>query len=177
LSVKLKDRQEFDGGDAQLLEIGNLLNQTGICTTRFFRNPGAGMSGEASYVHLINDGPRGRSAQQRVAFPIVRVWIHHHTLHRRGCVVAFQVRSHATVVLWNNYAAPVWVQKNLARIKPHSAWGIKRPLDPISIELPQLQARHKHVPVMVGAVGRWVDRNDAARQGITFPLKEQQFHA
>jgi hypothetical protein len=61
-------------------------------------------------VHLVNDGPGGRPAQQCVAFPIVGVWIHHHALHRRGGVVAFQARSLAAVILGNNNAAPVGVK-------------------------------------------------------------------
>src|SRR5262245_25627711 len=60
LSVKLKHRQEFDGGDAQLLEIGNLLDQSGICATSLFRHPRAGMSSEPSNMHLIDNGPRGQ---------------------------------------------------------------------------------------------------------------------
>ena len=30
LGIELKDRQQFDGGDPELLEVGNLLDQTGV---------------------------------------------------------------------------------------------------------------------------------------------------
>src|SRR6476620_2113302 len=119
------------------------------------------MSGESSHVHLVNDGPGGRPLQPCVAFPIIGVWIHYHALHRCGGVVAFQARSIAAVIVGNNYAAPVWVKEDLGGVKPHPTFGIERSLDPISIKLPRLHARQEYMPVMVGTVGRWVDRNDA----------------
>ena len=130
LDVELEHRQQLDGSDAELLEIWNLLDQTGIGAACFFRNPGTGMARETSHVHLVNDGPGGGAVQRRVAFPIVSVGIHHHALHRRGGVVAFEASSIAAVIPGNNYAAPVRVEENLGGIKPHPARGIEWPLRP-----------------------------------------------
>ncbi len=108
LRIELEHRQQFDGGDAELLKIRNLLDQAGVSAARFFRKPGAGMAGEASHVHFINDGSRGRPMQWRVAFPIVGVGIHHNALHRgrrhcrlqrarpRGCSSSEQPRHGRT---------------------------------------------------------------------------------
>lgn len=72
----------------------------------------------------------------------------------------------AAVILGNNYAAPIQVEKNLDGIKPHPARGIERPLDPIPVKLPRLNARHEYVPIMVGTVGREIDRDHARGLGI-----------
>src|SRR5262249_1988593 len=69
LGIELKYRQQFDGGDAESLEIWYLLDQTGIVATVFSRNPGTGMARETSHVHLVNDGPRGGITQRCVVFP------------------------------------------------------------------------------------------------------------
>jgi hypothetical protein len=85
--------------------------------------------------------------------PNRRRWIHHHALHRRGGVVAFEARGIAAVILGNNHAAPIRIEQNLGGIEPHPVRGIERPVDAIAVKLPGLHARHKYVPIMVGAVG------------------------
>ncbi len=100
LDVELEHRQQFDGCDAELLKIGNLLDQAGISAALLFGNSGIGMARETCNVHLVNDGPGGRAPQRRVAFPIVRVRIHHHALHRRGGVVAFEARRRCGCNSW-----------------------------------------------------------------------------
>ena len=62
LGIELEHRQQFDGGDAELLEIGDLLDQAGIGAARLLGNAGTGMAGEAAHVHLVDDGPRGGPA-------------------------------------------------------------------------------------------------------------------
>ena len=109
--------------------------------------------------------------QQCVVFPIVRVGIHHHALHRRRGVVTFETRSIAAVILGNNKAAPVWVKKNLGETKPQAVAGVRWPLHPIGVKLSRLHARHERVPVIVGTAGRGIDRNDARGPGIILPVK------
>ena len=135
------------------------------------------MEGKTSHVHLVNNGPGGRPTQQDVAFPIVSVGIHDDALHRSGSVVAYLARSLPAVIPGNNYAAPIGVEENLGAIKPHPAAGVERPLDPIPVELARLQARHEEVPIIVGTVGRGIERDHARGVDIIFPVKEQQLHS
>ena len=51
--VELVDRQQFDGGDAQLFQIGDLLDQPGKVPG--LRDAGGGMAGEAADVQLVDD--------------------------------------------------------------------------------------------------------------------------
>ena len=126
LGIELKHRQQFDRGDAEFLEIGDLLDQPGIGAAGLLGDAGTGMAGEAAHVHLVDDGPRGRPSQRRITFPIVRARIHHHALHRRRGVVAFSTGSVAAVVLRNNDAAAVRVEQDFGRIKPHPFGRIER---------------------------------------------------
>src|SRR5215469_11598954 len=132
------------------------------------------MACETSNVHLVNDRPGGGALQRCVAFPIVAVSIDHDALHRDGCVVAFEASCIATVIPGNDYTAPVRIKKNLGGIKTHAAGGIERTVDPISIKLPRAQAGHELMPIVVGAVGRGIDRNYARGPGIIFLIKKQQ---
>src|SRR6266436_7355281 len=60
LSVKLKYGKKLDRRDPELLKVRNLLDQAGIRTSKLVRYTGTGMPGEASHMHLVNDGPRSR---------------------------------------------------------------------------------------------------------------------
>src|ERR1700722_5275111 len=104
LHVKLEDRQQLDGGNAELLEIRNLFDQAGISAALIRRDSGAGMPREASHVHLVNNGAGRRVAERRVALPIVAGGIDQHTLHRRGSVIARERRGIAGIVCRNRYA-------------------------------------------------------------------------
>ena len=125
LGIELEDRQQFDGGDAEFLEIGNLLDQTGIGAASVLGDAGTGMAGESAHVHLVDDGPGGGPFQRRITFPIVRRRVHHHALHRRRRVVAFSTGSVTAVVFRHNDAAAIWIEQHFGRIKPHPLRGIK----------------------------------------------------
>ena len=47
-------------------------------------------------------------------------------------------------------------------------------MDSISVELSGVDARHKHVPIMICAVGIWIDSDHMYRLRIIFPVEEQQ---
>lgn len=44
-------------------------------------------------------------------------------------------------------------------------------------KLSRPHARHEYMPIMVGTIGHWIDRDHACRSGIIFPVKEQQLYA
>ena len=177
LGVELKDGQQLDGGDAEFLQIGNLLDQAGIGAALRLGHAGAGMAGETAHVHLVNDRPRGRPAQRRVAFPVVGARIRHHALHRRGGVVAGLGGGFTTVLRRHHHAAAIRIQQHLGRIEPHPARRIGRPMHTIAIELARLHSRHERVPVVIGSVCAWIQFDGPAGSGIVGPIKEQQLHA
>ena len=56
LGIELKHGKQLDRGNAQLLKVGDLLDQSGVRATFRFRQPGAGMRGETAHMHLVDDG-------------------------------------------------------------------------------------------------------------------------
>src|SRR5438477_8634020 len=125
LRIKLKHRKQFHRSDAQCLQIRNLLDQPGICSTFLFGNAGAWMSRETTNVHLVDDRARAWRTKRRVALPVVRRRVNHDGLHRNRGVVSLARRCGAIVVLRNHYAAPIRVKQNLRRVEAQATTGIK----------------------------------------------------
>ena len=61
LRVELEHRQQLHRGDAERLQVRNLLDQSGVGAALSGRDAGARMLREAAHVHLVNDGLRGRT--------------------------------------------------------------------------------------------------------------------
>src|SRR5206468_1708455 len=100
LTVELEHRQQLHRGNAELLEIRDLLDQAGERAARRLSDPGTRVASEAADVHLVNDGAGGRLAQRDVCLPIVSARIDDNALRRRRSVVAFSLRSLAAVIFW-----------------------------------------------------------------------------
>ena len=179
LGVELEHRQQLDRRDAELLKIRNLLDQAGERAARLLGDAGAGMAGEAAHVHLVNDGPRGRPLQRRVAFPVVRGRIDHHALHRRRGVVALPcARLAAVVSSGTTTPRPYGSSRTLAGSNRRPARRIERSLDAIAVDLPGLHTRHER-RASSGTCG-WPQgsrRITRGGRGVVLPIEEQQLHA
>ena len=71
---KLVDRKQLDRGHAQLLQIGNLLDEPGECAG--MRHARRGMPGEAAHVHLVDDAVDQRNVERLIVLPVEMV-LHH----------------------------------------------------------------------------------------------------
>jgi len=89
LRVELKNRQQLYGRDAQVPQIGNLLDQARIRSAQMLGQPRACMAREPAHVHLVDHGAVERLAQRRIVLPIVVVRVDDHALHGVGRVVAW----------------------------------------------------------------------------------------
>ena len=123
LGVEREHRKQFDGGDAEFPEIGDLLDQSRERAPGLLTDPRARVASESADVHLIDDGARGGPAQREVSLPVVRARIDDHALHRRRRVIAFPSRGLAVVVLRNDHAPAVRVQQDLGGVEPQPARG------------------------------------------------------
>src|SRR5215471_8820511 len=129
LPVELEYRHELDRGNAEPLEIRDLLDHAGERAARLLRDARARMTGETRDVHLVHDGPRRRSPERDVAVPVVGRDVDDHALHRRSRVVAEAPGGVAAVGLGHHDPATIRIQENLARIEPHAGRRIERALD------------------------------------------------
>src|SRR5262249_39512801 len=136
LRVVLKHRQELDSGDAKALEIRDLLDQSGVGAARGLRHARARMARETAHVHLVDDRSRGRTAEWRVFFPIVRGWIDDDALHRGRRVVAVTRRPGSTVAARYGHAASVRIEQDLHRIEAMAVLRIGWAPNAVGVELP-----------------------------------------
>ena len=177
LGVELEHGQKFHCGDAELLEIRDLLNQAGVRSPSLLADSGIRMTSESADVHLINDGTGRRQLQRAVSLPIVSAWIDDNTFHCGRGVVALSPGGLAVVVPRNDDAATVGIQQNLRRIEPKSARGGRRPIDSVAVNLSWPHAGYKRVPVVVSAARCWIDPNQTGRTGVMLLVEEQEFDA
>src|SRR5262245_52406714 len=131
------------------------------------------MSCEAAHVHLVDNRPRGRPIKWCVPLPIVGVHIYDHALHGSRGIFAGLPSSVATVVLWNNHAAPVRIEEDFVRVETHSAPRIENSFSPKAVNLPSFYARYKNVPIVIGPVSCRINRNHTRRPSIIDTIKKK----
>ena len=177
LGVELEHRQQLHGRHPEVAEIRDLLDQAGVGAARLLSDPRARMAREPAHVRLVHDCARGRPAQRRVPFPLVRVRVHHHALHRRGGVVTVLGSRSAPVAVRHDHAAPVRVEEHLLGVESQPARRVGRTLHAIAVDLAGAQARHEHVPVVVRAVDGGIDADCPGGPRVVDAVEEQQLHA
>ena len=174
LGIELKHRQQLDGGDAQSLEVRDLLDHAGISAAALLGDAGALVAREPSHVHLVHDGPSGRSPEWRVTFPVIHRWVRHHALHRGRGSVAFLARRLATVASRHHHASGIRVEQDLGGIESHAVRRILRSRHPIAIYLSRLNAGYEDVPVVVRAVDRGIQANRASWASLINTIEEEE---
>jgi hypothetical protein len=132
------------------------------------------MTREAAHVHLVHDGPRGWALKGNVALPVVYGDVDDDALHRGRRVLARPACRVATVPRGNHDAAAVRIEEHFVGIEAHPARGVERALHLIAVQLARSHVRHEHVPVVVRAVGRWIEANRARRPGVVDTIEQQQ---
>ena len=80
-----------------------------------------------------------------------------------GGVVAGCAGGLAAVALRNGDGAAVRIEQDFVGIEAQAARGVERPVDAIGIDLAGCDAGHEDVPVVIGAVGYGIERDDARR--------------
>ncbi len=175
LRIKLENRKKLHRGDAKVLEIRDLLDESAESAACRFRDAGAWMPRKSLYMHFIDNRLRGWPSEWCVAFPVVQTWIHDHAFHRRGGIVTFWSRRFTGVVPRNGDSAAIRVEQDLRRIKTHSFGGIERPVNPVPIQLSRLQAWNEDMPVVISAVGGLIQPDHVRGTLVIFVIEEQQF--
>ncbi|MCY1233094.1 hypothetical protein D9M72_456150 [compost metagenome] len=176
---ELVHRHEFDGGDAQLLQVGD---DRGVCNAGVgaalvFRNLGVQL-GQALDVGLVDDGLVVRHAGQVVAVPVEERVDHHTHHHVRGgiCIVAGIGIAH---VVGEQCGVPVdlavhglciGIQEQLVRVEPVPGVGIVGAVDAVSVLLAGLDVRQVAVPYIA------VDFEELDPGFNTLVVEEAQFN-
>ena len=176
LEIKLENRQQFDGGNPEILQVGNLLDQPAICATLAGSNPRIRVSSEAGQVHFINHSLGVGMPQRLVPFPIVSTGWRDDTLHRLGRVVARRGGRIAIVAARHSHGTAIGIQQHFLWIEPEAPRWVERPVDAITVELPWPNLRDESVPIVVGSVPLPIEREDMRGHRGIDRIKEEQLH-
>src|SRR5579863_9486199 len=111
--IKVKDRQQFNSGDAQLFQVRYFLNDTGegswVLAARGVRFR------EATDVHLVNNRLVHWPVEWAIILPVVPGGINNHAAHGR-CQIIFRPAGVATIPERISIAACIWVNQYLVAI-------------------------------------------------------------
>ena len=167
LGVELLHRHQLDRLDAEVDEIRNLLDEPGVGAALGRRDARVWVPREPGHVHLVDHRIDKRPLERRVALPVV--------------VRADRPRRSS----WRRprcRPAPPPSRGRSSRCSPRPARtdrpaasrdrtaspaaGLFGPRNAVAVELPRSDARHEHVPVVVGAILLRVERDRLRRPRI-----------
>ena len=174
LRIELEDRQQLDGRDAQILQIGNLVDEPGVRASLPRRDTRARVPGEAAHVQLVDDRFRERPPQRCVAFPVVTAGIRDHALHRTCDVVAGAARGAAAVVVGHRHRQAVRIEQHLLRIESEPAFRRGCAVGAVRVDLSCGQAGHERMPVVIRAVGSRIERDRLGGLGRLRAVEQQE---
>jgi hypothetical protein len=161
VAVELEHGEELHGGDAQVAQVRDLLDDAGVGAASGVRHPGARMLREATHVHLVDHRTGERLPERPIALPVVRGGSGDDTFQGRGAVVAGSNRRAAVVRIRHGDRQSIRVDEHLLRVEPQTAFRRERPVRAVPIDLTGLQVGHERMPVVIRPVPALVERHDA----------------
>ena len=174
---RTKHREQLDRTDAEVTQIGDLVDQPGIRAALGHRDAGAWMPGEAADMHLVDDRLGERPAQGCITLPVIAARVDHHAPQRQGHVVSRASSSLPAATRRPGYAFPVRVEQHFRRVEAQPSLGIKRSGNTIGIDLTRGDARHEDVPIMVCSVRPRVEIDHSRRLRSIRAVEQQQLRA
>ncbi len=135
LGIELEHRQQLDGGDAEGLQVGDLLDKPEIGAAQRRINPRAGGFGKPPQMQLIDHRAGERVGGQLVPFPVVVTGIDHPILGAAGQIAAWPGRRPSVVVGAQLDAATIGIEQYLLGIEAGAAVRAPWALNPIGVAL------------------------------------------
>ena len=175
LRIELLDGQEFDCCDAQILQIGDFLDQPLIRAAQFGRDAGTRMLGEAADVQFVDHGAGVGRVERLIVLPIVGGGIDDDGFHGRGAVVLAETgRRPAIIGLVLNDGLRIRVDQHLAAIEAQADLRLEASMHPVSVDLSRFDAGEEHMPVVEGLVVHRIEGDDLGRRIVLAFVEEQQ---
>ena len=139
-AVEREDRQQLDGGDPELDEIRDLVDEPCVGPAPGGRQAGAGVGGEARQMRLVDDRLAPAMSERAVALPVVRAGVDHDALHG-GRVIGPVARSDPAVAVRRGDRPAVWVEQQPGRVEAQPLVGIPGSVGGEPVELAGLDRR------------------------------------
>ena len=175
LRIKLENWHEFDRRYSEFLQIRNLFDQPCKRAAFFLRNAGTRVASEPAHMHFINDGSRRGFVERCVSLPVISMRICDDAFNRHRGVIAFRPSCVATVILWNNHAAPVRIKEDFGRVETHSTSRIESSHSSITVDLSCFHPRYENVPIVISPVDRGIDREHTLGASVINAIKKKEF--
>ena len=172
LVVVFHHRQQFDGVDAQVLEVRNLLDD-GRERAGMFDARGR-MPREAADVHLVDHHLVDRPVERAIALPVVVGHVDDHAAQRRGQIVAGPAGV-GPIPERIRIAAAVGVDEDFVGVEAKAlAVQVGGAVNAIGVVGARLQSLDVHVPEEKGLVHRRVELDRLHRLAIVVRIEQQQ---
>ena len=167
LGRELVDRHQLDRGDAERLEVRDLLDHAEVGARRV--GAGAGAVGEPADVHLVDDRLAQRRRRWRSPLP-VEVVVDNDAFRRPDdAVVARQVTAGERL--------GERVDQPGVRVEPVPPLRFERPVGLEVVELPRLEVGDEDAPDVAPAVGVGVELDQPGRVAVGDLVVEQHPHS
>ena len=178
LRIELVDGHQLDHGHAQLLQIRNLLDESGKGAALVRRDAGVRSGGEALDVQLVHDGVM-RVARARIAAPIERRPLRRQNAQRRAARRGAGQRAGVAIVIGREEdLARKRIEQNFGGIEAQAVLRRVRPVDAIGVVFGvagQIE-RHPAVPHAPGLIDAIIEAVFVDRIDEVVLVVEQQRH-
>src|SRR5262249_37192006 len=176
LRIELKHGQELHRGDAQILQVGNFLDQPGVSTALRGRDTRTGMMGKSFHMELVYHRLGKRPLERHIVFPVVAFRIGDDALHGCDSIVAGARSSPAIVCVRDGKGDTVRVKQHLLAFTRKSTVWLEGTVCAIGIQLTGLEAGHEGVPVVISAVLIGPKGNYPRRLRSILVIEQEQFN-
>ena len=152
MPVKLEHGKQLDRGNPEILQVWDFLDHARIGPAPLRGDPRVRMPREAGDVYLVDLRWRRAGAAAPPHPPSRRRWGRPPHSSWRSLVPPVSARRVARTPVGHDDSPPVGIEERFGRIEAQAALGIERPVGAIPINLAGMDAGHKDVQVMVGAM-------------------------
>ena len=170
--IEVEDRQQLDGGHAEVFQVGDLLRDSG--ERAGVLDGGGRRLRESSDVHLIDNRVLGGKVERPVALPVVDGGVDDHRAHGSSHVVIRPAGADA-VPEAVGVAARIGVDEDLIPVEPVAGAGVERATHAVSVVGARLKPAHEDMPEVKGLVDVRVQRDRLKRLRGVMGGEEEQF--
>ena len=133
------------------------------------------MPREPTDMHLVDDGSLEWSAWVRVTLPIIEAKVDHDTLECDGGVVSGLAGRLPAILIGSCDAFSIGIEQNLSGIEAEAVGWVVRTMHAERIKLTVRRARYKRMPVVIGAMDAWIERNHTRGPRVIHVVEQAQF--
>ena len=171
--VEAEHRQQFDRRDAEVLEVGQFVDQPQVGAPLIRGDAGIFAAGEAAHMHLVDHRALPAVAGPGMVLEIEAVPFGHHPLQAGVGVRGWAGGQHPVVDVPAADGTGCRIQQHLGGLKAVAPWR-QRSEHPVAVAAALANPFQLHMPVVAGAVAAGIQFNHPLRCRRRRRLEDQQ---